>query len=323
MLNNNFYSRYIKVQKNKHGQRIDNFLFTYIKYVPKSLIYKIIRKGKILVNKKKITPRYKLKYKDIISLPLIDNLNVKNKNCTIIKKNIFNILNNIIIYEDDYLLAINKPHNIAVHGGSGLKFGIIEALRASRPKYVFLELIHRLDKETSGVLLIAKKMITLRKLHEQFRKFNEIKKNYLVLVKGKWPINLNKISLYLKKNINKNGNRLMQVNKLGIISKTNFYVKEKFTIATLIVAKPITGKTHQIRVHTQFYNHPIALDNKYGNNIFNKKITKLCSLNRLFLHASSIKFKHPKTNNTINIQAPISEDLEKCLLYLRKYCLLN
>lgn len=310
--------RCINISANFSGQRIDNFLFVYFKKVPKSVIYRMIRIGAVRVNKKRIQFRYKLKIGDVLKLPIIKTRKINILNMQFFSTKI-EFLHNIIIYEDDYLLALNKPSGIAVHGGSGLQFGVIEGLRALRPEAPFLELVHRLDRATSGILLLAKQRTALVCLHEQLR-IKKVQKEYLALVEGAWNVNIKKISIPLiKKNV-------ILSDLIGIIPKnlkieksatTYFFIKERFgDIATLLIVKPITGKTHQIRIHTAYVNHPIIGDDTYGNYSLNIKF-KEYGCNRLFLHACSLSFYHPNTKELLQVQAPLDHSLDRCLCYLR------
>lgn len=309
----------IKISSNFVGQRIDNFLFVYLKKISKSTIHRIIRIGAVRVNKKRIKFQYKLKIGDYLKIPIMHKTRINTSNIQCYSEKI-KFLQDVIIYEDDYLLVINKPAGIAVHGGSGLDINIIEGLRLLRPKLQFLELVHRLDRATSGVLLIAKKRTSLVYLHEQLRE-KMMKKKYLALVYGAWNMHIKTISVpILKKNIvfRINGTKMFpEHSQKEKLTTTHFYIKERFdNIATLLIVIPITGKTHQIRIQTQHVNHPIIGDNIYGNykaNIWFKQ----CGLNRLFLHAHSLGFYHPDTKKFFCIKAPIDPLLNHCLYYLR------
>ncbi|PPI86843.1 23S rRNA pseudouridine(955/2504/2580) synthase RluC [Candidatus Pantoea edessiphila] len=300
------------------NQRIDNFLYSKFKNIPKNFIYRILRKGQVRVNKKRIKPFYKLEIGDNIRIPPFYLGNQSSKQ--IFQKKIHDItfLNKIILYEDDSLIVLNKPSGIAVHGGSGLNFGVIEGLRALRPRSSFLELVHRIDKDTSGLLLIAKKRSMLRLLHEQLRN-KSIKKTYLTLVNGIWPKSLNRINVPLIKINPRYGKSMVCVDINGRPSETYFTVEEYFQSSTLMKANPVTGYTHQIRVHTLYAGHPILFDKRYGNKNFNNKVITT-GLNRLFLHAFSLTLIHPKTKKLMYIEAPIDEMLKKCLNNLR-FCM--
>ncbi len=221
-----------------------------------------------------------------------------------------------ILFEDECLLVLNKPSGIAVHGGSGLSFGVIEALRTLRPDARFLELVHRLDRDTSGILLVAKKRSALRSLHEQLRE-KTVQKDYLALVRGQWQSHCKVVKAPLLKNELSSGERIVRVSEQGKPSETRFSIEERYEYATLVKASPVTGRTHQIRVHTQYAGHPIALDDKYGDKHFDEQMTQL-GLTRLFLHAFSIRFEHPKTGETLRINAPLDPEMKKILGALRE-----
>ncbi|MFI4847279.1 MAG: RluA family pseudouridine synthase [Candidatus Makana argininalis] len=305
----------INVSYEKSNQRIDNFLIHYFKKISKNLLYLFIRKGLILVNNKKINQKYKINYNDIIKIPEI--ILKKKKKIKIINNIKIDLLKKSIIYEDNYLIIINKPSEISVHGCLNSRIGIIEYFRILRPKLSFLELVHRLDKETSGVLILAKKKTILCDLHNQLRD-KKIKKEYLALVKGRWNKNIKYVSQPLLKKKKNNNKHMVKINSSGKKSKTLFNVKERFKIATLLKVIPLTGRTHQIRVHALFAGHPIAFDNRYGDKSFDKKL-KLCGLKSLFLHASSIIFNHPVNHKIINIKAELNLKMKECIIYLREY----
>ena len=213
------------------------------------------------------------------------------------------------------MLVINKPSGIAVHGGSGLSFGVIEALRALRPQARFLELVHRIDRDTSGILLVAKKRSALRNLHEQLRE-KVVQKDYLALVRGQWQSHVKVVKAPLLKNELASGERMVKVSEAGKPSETRFVIEERYPSATLVKASPVTGRTHQIRVHTQYTGHPIACDDKYGDRDFDQKMQQI-GLNRLFLHAYSIRFEHPRTGEEMVITAPLDKKMKAVLAKLR------
>ncbi|MCP5076885.1 MAG: 23S rRNA pseudouridine(955/2504/2580) synthase RluC [Psychromonas sp.] len=269
--------RMLEVSQENAQQRIDNFLRLHLKGVPKSMIYRIVRKGEVRVNKKRIKPDYKLKEGDIVRIPPV---RVAAENALPSPKlNAIAQLEARIVYEDDALLILNKPSGLAVHGGSGLDFGAIEGLRALRPQARFLELAHRLDKATSGCLLIAKKRSMLRALHEQLRN-KTMNKQYLALVKGQWDKKDRSVREPLLKD---SQNSIVKVSAEGKASETRFKIMQRYQGATLVEASPVTGRTHQIRVHTACKGHNIAGDDRYGDNEFSSEMHKL-GLNRLFLH---------------------------------------
>lgn len=306
--------QFFTISEDEAGQRLDNFLLAKLKGVPKSLIYRIVRKGEVRVNKGRIKPDYKLQADDSVRIPPV---RVAQKDDAPISTKLTKVaeLEQQILYEDDVLLVINKPSGIAVHGGSGLSFGVIEALRALRPDARFLELVHRIDRDTSGILLVAKKRSALRNLHEQLRE-KTVQKQYLALVRGQWQSHTKAIKAPLLKNELASGERIVRVSEEGKPSETRFSIEERYALATLIKASPITGRTHQIRVHTQFAGHPIALDDKYGDREFDQKMQPL-GLHRLFLHAYAIRFTHPKTEEEMLITAPLDNTLKGVLAKLR------
>ena len=305
--------QFVDIDEDMAGQRIDNFLRNQLKNIPKSMIYRIVRKGEVRVNKKRIKAEYKLKTGDLVRIPPVTIEEKVEENVPSTKLNKVSELEQCIIYEDGHMLILNKPSGTAVHGGSGLKFGAIEALRALRPEARFLELVHRIDRDTSGILLVAKKRSALRHLQAQFRE-KTVQKYYFALVMGEWKNSCKVVNAPLLKN---EVNSIVRVNPNGKASETRFKVLEKFKDATLIQASPITGRTHQIRVHTQYTGHPIAWDDRYGDRRFDAYIGKV-GLDRLFLHAANIKFTHPGSEEKMDISAPMEARLEKALTGLRK-----
>ncbi|WP_211823902.1 23S rRNA pseudouridine(955/2504/2580) synthase RluC [Proteus terrae] len=306
--------QFVTIDGDEAGQRIDNFLLARLKGVPKSMIYRIIRKGEVRVNKGRIKPEYKINAGDSIRIPPV-RVSEKEEIAVSPKLDKVSALADCILYEDDHLMLINKPSGTAVHGGSGLSFGVIEGLRALRPEARFLELVHRLDRDTSGVLLIAKKRSALRTLHEQLR-LKQMQKDYLALVRGQWQSHTKVVQAPLLKNILQSGERVVKVSNEGKPSETRFKVEERFEFATLVKASPVTGRTHQIRVHTLHAGHPIAFDDRYGDRDFDSQLVGT-KLKRLFLHASSLTFTHPSTGEQMRIEAPMDNQLRHCLQVLR------
>lgn len=300
------------ITEENHLQRIDNFLITKLKGVPKSKIYKILRKGEVRVNKKRIKPVYKLQVNDEVRIPPI-RLELKPDETTNIKKqtNKLALIEKSILFEDERLLIINKPSGIAVHGGSGLSFGLIEALRVLRSEGQYLELVHRLDRDTSGCIIIAKKRSALRHLHEQLRQ-NKMDKTYHALVDQVWPKKRSKVSAKLQKNQMQSGERMVFVDENGKPSETRFSLLKAWQSCSLVEAKPITGRTHQIRVHCQYAGHPIANDDKYGNDSFSQYIKEM-GCKRLFLHAKQISFTHPLSEEQIVVTAPYDQALNELM----------
>ncbi|MHC6527957.1 23S rRNA pseudouridine(955/2504/2580) synthase RluC [Vibrio proteolyticus] len=302
----------VDIDDDMAGQRIDNFLRNQLKNLPKSMIYRIVRKGEVRVNKKRIKAEYKLKAGDVVRIPPVTLEAAQEDNLPSTKLNLVAELEQHVIYEDEHMLILNKPSGTAVHGGSGLKFGAIEALRALRPDARFLELVHRIDRDTSGILLVAKKRSALRHLQAQFRE-KTVQKYYFALVMGQWKKSCKVVNAPLLKN---DVNSIVRVNPNGKPSETRFKILEQFAQATLVQASPITGRTHQIRVHSQYTGHPIAWDDRYGDRRFDA-YTGQFGLDRLFLHAANIRFIHPKTEQAMEINAPMEPKLEKVLTGLR------
>ena len=305
--------QFVTIDPDLEGQRIDNYLRTFLKGVPKSLIYRILRKGEVRVNKKRVKPEYKLQANDELRIPPIRLSEPTELPSTNLDK--VSSLESHILFEDDWLIVLNKPSGTAVHGGSGLSFGVIEALRALRPQQKFLELVHRLDRDTSGCLLIAKKRSALKNLHEQLRD-KKVDKRYQALVSGEWPANRFKVKAPLLKNTLKSGERIVLVDEEGKPSETRFRILESFVDATLVEASPITGRTHQIRVHSLHAGHPIACDNRYGNEVFDQRAKNL-GLKRLFLHAHYLAFIHPNSEQRVSYKAPLEPALVSVLKRFR------
>ncbi|MRJ43985.1 23S rRNA pseudouridine(955/2504/2580) synthase RluC [Idiomarina loihiensis] len=304
--------RWHTVSAEESGQRIDNFLIAQLRGVPKSLVYRIVRKGEVRANKKRIKPDYKLKEGDLIRIPPVkvsERPDLPSANLEQVAA-----LEHAILYEDDALMLINKPSGVAVHGGSGLQFGLIEGLRALRPKEKSLELVHRIDRDTSGLLLVAKKRSVLRSLHEQLRN-KEMNKQYLALVRGQWQKRVRSVEAPLKKNTLKSGERIVRVDAEGKASLTRFRIQQRYKEGTLVEASPVTGRTHQIRVHALHAGHPIAKDPKYGDADFDNTMSGL-GLNRLFLHAWQLRFLHPVTGKEVAFEAPLDDNLQQTLKQL-------
>jgi 23S rRNA pseudouridine955/2504/2580 synthase len=307
--------QFIDVDGEYAGQRLDNFLLTRLKGVPKSVIYRVIRKGEVRVNKGRTKPEYKLQAGDQVRVPPLVVAAEKDQVST--KLSLVKNLESHILFEDNDLIVLNKPTGMAVHGGSGLQFGVIEALRALRPTAKFLELVHRLDRDTSGCLLIAKKRSVLTHLHEQLR-LKTVEKKYWALVAGQWDARDKKVTAPLKKNTLQSGERVVRVDeKEGKPSETRFKILQRYVEGTLVEAFPVTGRTHQIRVHTACMGHPIACDDKYGVNEFTEQMNSL-GLKRLYLHAKTLAFTHPNTGVVMKWEAPLDQELEKILTRLVK-----
>lgn len=291
------------------GQRIDNFLRTQLKGVPKTLIYRILRKGEVRVNKGRIKPEYKLQAGDVVRVPPL-RLAERDEPAPL-ALGLLERLEKAIVYEDKALIVLNKPAGIAVHGGSGLNYGVIEAFRQLRPDAKDIELVHRLDRDTSGLLMIAKKRSMLRHLHEALRG-DGVDKRYMALVRGNWPAAKKKVSAPLLKNNLRSGERMVEVNPEGKEALTVFRVLRRFgEFATLVEASPITGRTHQIRVHAKHAGHSIAGDSKYGDEDFTREIRELGG-KRLFLHAYALSVPLPE-GGELKVEAEVDEVWERTL----------
>lgn len=285
------------------GQRIDNFLITALKGVPRTLVYRILRKGEVRVNKGRIKPEYKLQAGDIVRVP---PLRLPERDAPVpVAQGLLQRLEAAIVHEDKGLIILNKPAGIAVHGGSGLSFGVIEAFRQLRPDAKELELVHRLDRDTSGLLMIAKKRSMLRHLHEALRG-DGVDKHYMALVRGHWPTSKKQVNAPLLKSNLRSGERMVEVNPEGKEALTLFKVLRRFgEFATLVEARPVTGRTHQIRVHALHAGHCIAGDAKYGDEDFTRELRDLGG-KRLFLHAYALSLTLPD-GSRLDVQAPVDE----------------
>ncbi|WP_312920383.1 23S rRNA pseudouridine(955/2504/2580) synthase RluC [Stutzerimonas nitrititolerans] len=285
------------------GQRIDNFLRNQLKGVPKTLIYRILRKGEVRVNKGRIKPEYKLQAGDLVRVPPL-RLAERDEPAPL-AQGLLERLEAAIVYEDKALIVLNKPAGIAVHGGSGLSYGVIEALRQLRPDAKELELVHRLDRDTSGLLMVAKKRSMLRHLHQELRG-DGVDKRYMALVRGRWETGKKQVNAPLLKNTLRSGERMVEVTDEGKEALTLFRVLRRFgDFATLVEARPVTGRTHQIRVHARYAGHAIAGDSKYGDEDFSREIRELGG-KRLFLHAYGLKVPLPD-GGELNLEAPVDE----------------
>ncbi len=295
----------IEVHDDLVGQRIDNFLLARLKGVPKSHVYRILRKGEVRVNKGRVKQTYRLELGDIVRIPPLRLAEARPE--PKVGAGFEAHLEQNILYEDDQILVINKPSGLAVHGGSGINFGLIEAMRILRPDEKSIELVHRLDRDTSGCILIAKRKSALRLLHTQLRS-GQVDKRYLALVAGRWPNRRKTIDAPLKKNELQSGERIVRVSPEGKEAQTEFSVVRRFSDCTLVEARPITGRTHQIRVHAQYAGHGLIGDEKYGDELLNKRMREK-GIKRLFLHAASLSFVVPVSGKRICVEAPLSPDL--------------
>lgn len=306
--------RHWQVTAEEAGQRLDNFLLRVLKGVPRSHIYKILRSGEVRVNKGRARPHYHLNLGDVLRLPPVRSADPAA--VPRVSEQLAVDLHERVLYEDDRVLVLDKPAGLAVHGGSGIRFGVIEALRQLRPDLRELELVHRLDRDTSGCLLLSKRRSALRSLHQALRE-EAVTKRYLALVGGRWREAERVVQLPLRKNTLQSGERVVRVDQAqGKAAQTRFYREEDLGQGTLLRAELDTGRTHQIRVHLQAIGHPIAGDPKYGDESFNEA-TRALGLRRLFLHAALLAFPHPRDERTIRVEAPLPVDLQALLERLR------
>jgi len=308
----------IEVLDGQEGQRLDNYLLSRLKGVPKSRLYRLMRKGEIRVNKGRVKPDRRLVVGDVIRVAPIRMSEKKVQAGPSIR--LQKLLEQSIVYEDEKLLVINKPSGLAVHGGSGINLGLIESLRATRPDARYLELVHRLDRDTSGCVMIAKKRSALLWLQNEMRA-RKIDKTYLALACGRWPKDRKRIDMPLRKHEVASGERVVKVSVDGKPSVTNFKILTRYRWATLLEVGLETGRTHQIRVHTQFAGHPLAQDQKYGDPELNRQF-KEAGLARMFLHAFSLKFRLPPVDGVqsdkVYIEASLPVELEDGLKNLER-----
>ena len=297
--------RFVTVDEFSVGQRLDNYLIKLLKGVPKSRIYRIIRKGEVRVNKGRKKADYKLKAEDLIRIPPIRTSTEKEIKPS---QSLLKLLENAVLYEDKGMLIINKIHGMSVHGGSGISVGIIEALKSQYKEPI--ELVHRLDRATSGCLILAKKRSVLKSLHSQLVN-HQLEKRYTALVKDTWSKKKHTIDAPIYQN-----SRYSVIDSKGKDSLSHFHPIKNFELgdfnASLVEVSIETGRTHQIRVHAKFAGHPVAQDDKYGDGDFDQFMKKK-GLNRLFLHAKTLTFTNPLTNEIQKVHAPLPDDLETFL----------
>jgi 23S rRNA pseudouridine955/2504/2580 synthase len=293
--------RYIDVTEDEAGQRIDNFLMARLKGVPKSRIYRILRSGEVRINMKRVEASQKVAPGDRIRVPPVRVAERGEAQAPPHYKL-------PILFEDDALVAIDKPSGIAVHGGSGVAHGVIESLRSMRPEARFLELVHRLDRETSGILLVAKKRSALTALHESLRE-RDMDKRYLVGIAGRFRNERQRVKASLAKRDTAEGKRV-SVSEDGQEAETIFHLVERREEMSLLEAELLTGRTHQIRVHLAHLKHPVLGDDKYGDFELNKALRKK-GLKRMFLHAARLAFDHPLTKERVHLESPLPPDLTK------------
>jgi 23S rRNA pseudouridine955/2504/2580 synthase len=293
---------WIDVTEDDAGQRIDNYLLARLKGVPKSHVYRIVRSGEVRINSKRVEASQKVAAGDRIRVPPVRVAERGEAEAPPHYKL-------PVLFEDEYLLAIDKPAGIAVHGGSGVAHGVIESLRSMRPDARFLELVHRLDRETSGILLVAKKRSALTALHEKLRT-RDMDKRYLAGVAGRFRNERQRVRLALAKRIAADGAKRVSVSADGQEAETVFHLVERRDETSLLEAELLTGRTHQIRVHLAHLKHPVLGDEKYGDFALNKALRKK-GLKRMFLHASRLSFDHPVTGERLAIESKLPADLAK------------
>jgi len=305
-------ARWHAVGEEGAGQRIDNYLIRVLKGVPRSHLYRILRTGEVRVNSRRVDATCRLKPGDRIRLPPVRTAQRAEPDQG---GPLRHSLEAAILYEDDALLALDKPAGLAVHGGSGVSRGVIEELRRLRPQARFLELVHRLDRETSGVLLIAKTRAALTGLHAAIRT-GRMRKHYAVLASGGWRERRLTVDLGLEKYVLAGGDRRVSVSEDGRPSRTVFTLRERIGSFSLLEAELLTGRTHQIRVHLAHLGFPIAGDDKYGDFALNRRLRPQ-GLKRMFLHAARVRVAHPLAGTTLALEAPLPADLESFLVHCR------
>ncbi|NBY52727.1 MAG: 23S rRNA pseudouridine(955/2504/2580) synthase RluC [Betaproteobacteria bacterium] len=291
----------VTVDEGSDGQRVDNFLTRLLKGVPKSHIYRILRSGEVRVDGGRVKPEHKLAIGQTVRVPPVRI--AERDDTRAAPPRDFPLL-----FEDAHLLIVDKPAGVAVHGGSGVSFGLIEQVRMARPELRDLELVHRLDRETSGVLLLAKKRSALRRLHDELRD-GATDKHYLALVDGAWRDDKRTVRAALHKYVNADGERRVSVSADGQASETVFRLQQRWPDACLLDCELLTGRTHQIRVHLQHTGHPIAGDDKYGDFEWNRTLAKQ-GLKRMFLHAHQMTFTHPASGEPMTVTAPLPPALQ-------------
>lgn len=292
----------LEVGEESAGQRIDNFLIRRLKGVPKSHVYRILRSGEVRVNSGRIKQDYRLKASDQIRVPPVRVAAPE-------ARSVAKPLGLPVVFEDAALIVIDKPSGVAVHGGSGISFGVIESMRAERPKSKFLELAHRLDRDTSGLLIVAKKRSALVELHRMLRE-GEIRKDYVAIVVGEWKGGSRRVEVPLHKFVTAEGERRVSARADGQRAVTIFTPLAVGTDVTKLEARLLTGRTHQIRVHAAHLGHPILGDDKYGDFELNRRLAK-SGVKRLFLHARRLSLRHPLTGDAIEFEAALPPDMQR------------
>jgi 23S rRNA pseudouridine955/2504/2580 synthase len=302
---------WIEADETVAGQRVDNMLLKTLKGVPRQHIYRLVRTGQVRVNSTRVDPTYRVQAGDRIRIPPVRAAQRATAEAADPSRARFRAR---VVYEDEHLLAIDKPAGIAVHGGSGISRGIIEEMRLARPQLRFLELVHRLDRDTSGILLLAKKRSALVALHAAIRE-GTVSKRYTVLVHGRFGAGRREVDASLEKYLLPGGERRVKVASGGLASRTVFTLLRHVGDYSLLQAQLLTGRTHQIRVHAAHIGHPIAGDDKYGDFAANKALARQ-GLKRMFLHAACIAFEHPATGQRLELEAALPPELDAFLQHL-------
>ena len=297
----------LEVDENSCGQRLDNFLMPRLKGVPKTRIYRIIRKGEVRVNGKRKKPDYKLQLADSVRIPPI---RVSRNEKPLSNPGLDKLVMESILYQDESLIVINKPSGLSVHAGTGVKISLIDILRGVFQDE-YLELVHRLDKGTSGCLLLARNASVLKHLQNDFRS-RSIAKRYHALVHGVWPELIKEVNTGLQKSPELGGERKVNVAATGKNSVTHFSILKHYRLHTLVLAEPLTGRTHQIRVHAQFAGYPVCGDDKYSNKIQLKQLST-SGITRLCLHAAELELRHPRDGQILKLAAPYDDKFRSAL----------
>ncbi len=304
--------QWVTVDEDNAGQRVDNFLLAQLRGVPKSIIYRVVRKGEVRVNKGRVKPDTRLNAGDQVRIPPMTQ---KEKPAQVEPgTRVQGVMEAAVLFENDQMLVVNKPSGIAVHGGSGLSFGLIEVLRSARPQTKFLELVHRLDRDTSGLVMVAKKRSALRFLQDELR-HKRIRKHYHALVAGHWPEAVDRVEQPLLRYEMPNGERRVRVDEAGKASLTLFRCLARYQGYSLVEASPVTGRTHQIRVHSAWEGHPIAGDDKYMDDV-SLKAFRAIGGQRLMLHARALDFTLPGSGEAMRLEAPYDDAFTNALAIL-------
>ncbi len=304
---------HVRIDAAQHGRRLDNFLTSHFGQVPKSRIYRMIRRGEVRVNGGRVSPDHRLKEEDDVRLPPVSGPDPDRVTEANIPRRLLEQLQASILHENATLLVVDKPAGVPVHSGSGQAYGIIDVVRALYPRDTALQLVHRLDRDTSGCLLIAREHRRLRELHEQFRT-GKIRKRYTALLQGNLRQADIRVEVPLDRGGRVHGERTVRADAAGMQSRSRFRVLRQLPGATLVSVVIATGRTHQIRVHAQYIQHPVAGDDRYGNREFNRRMRR-CGLKRIFLHAANIVIPR-SPGPDLSLESPLPKDLQRALAHL-------